>query len=332
MVQAAFAEDYKNLGNGYLADGQIVPPQGGQVESLGRYKAFFLAIADRDAIGFNGKNKGFAKGRFFAIDAGHSLEGNSRFLQVYDNMSFRDACRFSFTPRFSNFSVFDDDTRFAKFKGMLDLRALKASGKIERLFAEYRAAFDPCEGKISPAEKKLRLGIHAEINKKEAEFNDSLAKILRVAESQFKLYDALADEGTEVQEMAIETIENLEKLTSPTTWVSPRGVVPLRHLSVIPKERVAWSCHADGDRLIYHCGQPLSTKRQRLLKTFSEAADAFLEAAPEGGINLIFPKAKLEKSLPAFSEKLVAASTHTREATARARGESGLQEAKDYTP
>ena len=186
MVQAAFAEDYKNLGNGYLADGQIVPPQGGQVESLGRYKAFFLAIADRDAIGFNGKNKGFAKGRFFAIDAGHSLEGNSRFLQVYDNMSFRDACRFSFTPRFSNFSVFDDDTRFAKFKGMLDLRALKASGKIERLFAEYALHLIRAKGKFRLPKRSFALESMRKSTKKRLNLTIPLPKycvLLRASSS-----------------------------------------------------------------------------------------------------------------------------------------------------
>ncbi len=327
MLEAAFAEGYKNLGGGYLIDGQIVPPQGEQVESLGKYKAFFLAVADRDAVGFSGKNKGFVNGRFFAIDPGHSLEGDSRFLHVYDNLSFKDSHRFSFTPRFSNFSVFDDDTRFSKLRGMLDLRALKESGKIERLFDEYRAAFDPDEKEISSAEKNLRIRIHATIKKKEKEFNDSLSKILAVAESQFKFYDALAEEGAVVQERAIETIDNLEKLTSPTTWVSPKGLVPLRHLSVINKDRVTWSGHVDNDKLIYHCSKPLSPQRQSLLKMFSAAAGATLHMSTEEGTSVVFLKSNCERAFSAFSEMTVAAFTHPEESTARAKGESSQKEA-----
>ena len=219
----------KEKSNGYIKDGQIVPPNGEKVESLGRYKAFFLVTADRDAVGSRGQNKGFVKGQgnmpgtFFAIDPGHSLEGNSRFLEVDDNFSFKDTYGFSTKPRFKNFSVFDDDTRFSKFQGALNLRALQQSGKADQLFAQYRTAFTLNDATLSPEERQLRVAINAEIDKKEAEFKDSLAKILKVADNQFKLYDDLETEGPAFQEKAIETIENLEKLTSPTTWVSPRG-------------------------------------------------------------------------------------------------------------
>ncbi|MBP3730347.1 MAG: hypothetical protein J6I40_02615, partial [Mailhella sp.] len=182
MLEAKFAEGYKDMENGYIKDGQIEPPQGEKTEGLGRYKAFFLVTADRDAVGSRGQNKGFIKGKdgqpstFFAIDPGHSLEGNARFLEVNDNFFFKDTYGASTKPRFRNFSVFDDDTRFAKFQGALDLRTLKNSGKIEKLFKDYRKAFDPEEKDISAAEKSLRLKIQAEIEKKESEFNDSLAK------------------------------------------------------------------------------------------------------------------------------------------------------------
>lgn len=69
--------------NGFLKDGQITPEKRDSVESLGKYKAFFLVTADRDGVGSRGQNK------FFAIDPGHSLEGNGRFLEVNDNFSFK---------------------------------------------------------------------------------------------------------------------------------------------------------------------------------------------------------------------------------------------------
>ncbi len=334
MLQAKFAEGYKDMENGYLRDGQIVPPDGEKVESLGRYKAFFLVTADRDAVGSRGQNKGFVKGRnnrpgtFFAIDPGHSLEGNSRFLEVDDNFSFKDTYGFSTKPRFKNFSVFDDDTRFAKFQGALDLRALQQSGKADQLFAQYRTAFTLNDDTLSPEERQLRVAINAAIDKKEAEFKDSLAKILKVADNQFKLYDDLATEGPAFQEKAIETIENLEKLTSPTTWVSPRGEVPLKHLAVIPETRVAWRAHVEGGNLVYHCDQPLSELAKTQLRIFAASANAQLEIDAEGCARLTIAKAGAEKAFTVFSEKNVASATHTEEAGARAMGGDGLAEAR----
>ena len=334
MLEAKYAEGYKDMENGYLKDGQIVPPNGEKVESLGRYKAFFLVTADRDAVGSRGQNKGFVKGgdnmpgTFFAIDPGHSLEGNSRFLEVDDNFSFKDTYGFSTKPRFKNFSVFDDDTRFSKFQGALNLRELQQSGKVDQLFSQYRTAFTLNDNALTPAERQLRVAINAEIDKKEAEFKDSLAKILQVADNQFKLYDDLATEGPAFQEKAIETIENLEKLTSPTTWVSPKGQVALKHLAVIPETRVAWRAHVEDGNLVYHCDQPLSELAKTQLRAFAASAKAQLEIDAEGCARLTIDRAAADTAFTVFSEKNVASVTHTEEAAARARGEDGLAEAR----
>lgn len=336
MLEAKFAEGYKDMENGYIKDGQIVPPNGEKVESLGRYKAFFLVTADRDAVGSRGQNKGFVKGQgnmpgtFFAIDPGHSLEGNSRFLEVDDNFSFKDTYGFSTKPRFKNFSVFDDDTRFSKFQGALNLRALQQSGKADQLFAQYRTAFTLNDATLSAEERQLRVAINAEIDKKEAEFKDSLAKILKVADNQFKLYDDLESEGPAFQEKAIETIENLEKLTSPTTWVSPKGEVALKHLAVIPETRVAWRAHVEDGNLVYHCDQPLSELAKTQLRAFAASANAQLEIDAEGCAKLTIAKAAADTAFTVFSEKNVASVTHTEEAAARARGEDGLAEARAF--
>jgi len=336
MLQARFAEGYKDMEEGYIKDGQIVPPNGEETESLGRYKAFFLVTADRDAVGSRGQNKGFVKGkdgqpgRFFAIDPGHSLESNGRFLEVSDDLSFKDTYGFSTKPRFRNFSVFDDDTRFAKVQGALDLRILKQSGKIEKLFEDYRRAFDPGEAGIGPAEKELRRLIHAEIKKKEDEFNDSLAKVLTAAENQIRLHDDLAEKGPVMQEKAIETIANLEKLTSPTTWVSPKGETPLKHLAVIPETRMPWRGHVEGDNIVYHCDQPLSPEAQAHLRAMasSSGADLFIDA--DGCARLTVSLYGAEKVLDVFSEDNVARITHPDESAARALGKTGLEEAKRY--
>ena len=122
-----------------LKDGRAVPPtnkdgtKGPDPEPLGRFKAFFLVTADRDAVGRRGQNKGFVNGKFFAIDPGHSLEGNGKYLEISDDLSFKDTYGSSTKPRFENFSVFDDDTRAAKFKGVLEMRELQKSEGVQRV-------------------------------------------------------------------------------------------------------------------------------------------------------------------------------------------------------
>ena len=328
MLEAEFARGYEDLENGFLKDGQVVSKGPGTTEKLGKYKAFFLVTADRDGVGKRGQNKGFAEGKFFAIDPGHSLEGNGRYLEVDDNFAFRDTYGFSIKPRFNNFSVFDDDTRFAKFQGALELRALKNSGDADKLFTDYLGAFDPTEQGLSPAERNLRLKIREDILAKQKEFNDSMQKVLNVAGNQFALYDDLADQGPQIQEKAIETIENLEKLTSPTTWVSPQGEVALEHLQVKQETRIPWRAHVDGNNIVYHCDQPLSAQSQQKLTALAVSAGAQLEIDAEGCAKLTFAKAGADRSLSVFSENNVAKLTHPEEFAARQTGGDPLEAAR----
>ncbi len=332
MLEAKFAEGYQDMERGFIKDGQAVKPAGygDELEKLGKYKGFFMLMADRDAVGLHGQNKGFVHGKFFAIDPGHSLEGNGRFLEVSDNFSFKDNYGFSIKPRFKNFSVFDDDTRFAKFSGVAAIRDKFRSGEIGRLFDQYRAAFDPDEEGISEAEQTLRRRIIGDIGAKQRELNESVAKLLNVADSQLRLYDELSADGPETQEKAIETIENLEKLTSPTTWVSPNGTVALEHLSVIPESRVPWNAHVDGDAIVYHCDQPLSEAAKANLQRLAANSGGTVAIADDGTCSITVNRENRDRFFAAFSEKNVQTLTHTEEAAARRTGSSGLHEARGY--
>lgn len=330
MLEAKFSKGYSDMENGYIRDGQIVPPEGQKTESLGKYKAFFLVTADRDAVGSRGQNKGFVGEKFFAIDPGHSLEKNGRHLEVDDNLNFRDTFGFSTKPRFKNFSVFDDDTRFAKFKGVLELRELKKSGRAEKLFNDYLASFNPDEPEISAEEKHLREQITASVREKRAEYNDNTDKILTVSENQLHLYDDLAQDGPEIQEKAIETIENLEKLTSPTTWVSPHGEVPLKHLAVIPETRVPWRAHVEGNNIVYHCDRPISSEARNFLETLATAAGVNAEIDAEGCARITVSRDNAGKAFDVFSEKNVQKLTHVEEFSERFLGKDGLTAARDY--
>ena len=332
MLQAKFADGYKDMEAGFIKDGRIVPPKGQSAEKLGKYKAFFLLTADRDAVGRRGQNKGFAHGKFFAIDPGHSLEGNAKYLKVSDDLSFKDTYGKSTKPRFENFSVFDDDTFFSKMEGVINLRETAKRGEFKELFDKYRAAFNPNEEGISDAEKALRTKICADIDKKEAEFNESLKKILDVSANNLALYDDLDDQPPAVRQGAIETVANLEKLTSPTTWVSKKGKVPLQHLEVIPESRVPWKGTLKGDNILFICETKLSWNTTQLLEAVVKGAGGKCESDALGVTRVTIPKDKAAQFFASFNEEQVQQLTHTAEYTARKNGHDGLKEAQTYKP
>jgi len=335
MLQAKFAEGYKDMEAGFIKDGRIVPPMGkdGQpqkLESLGKYKAFFLLTADRDAVGKRGQNKGFANGKFFAIDPGHSLEGNGKYLEISDDLSFKDTYGFSTKPRFKNFSVFDDDTRFAKLQGLLALRDTARAGTFKQLFDSYRTKFDPAANGISDAEKAMRTKVIAEIEKKETEFNTQLKKLMKVGGMQMELYDSLA--GTDIQEGAIENIANLEKLCSPTTWVSKHGEVPLKHLEVKPETRVPWRAGVEGNNIVYHTDKPIPPKALEILKNLGSDFGVKADTDAFGVTRLVVPKDKADGFFRVFNEDKVAELTHPAEHSIRKFGGDGTLEAMQYKP
>ncbi len=340
MLAAKFAEGYKDMEDGMLKDGRAVPPtnkdgtKGPDPEPLGRFKAFFLVTADRDAVGRRGQNKGFVNGKFFAIDPGHSLEGNGKYLKISDDLSFKDTYGSSTKPRFENFSVFDDDTRAAKLRGVLEMRELQKSGAFKKVFDDYRKAFDPNEGGISDAEKTLRGRIITEINAKEKEFNESINKLMRVAGMQLELHDDLKELAPQVnRDDAVGTLANLEKLTSPTTWVSKRGQVALNHLEVLPESRVPWRAHVEGDNVVYYCDKPLSKAVQNTLRAMlSQCPSSFLDVDGQGTTRVVIPIVGHEDAFKALSEENVVKFTHAKEYQTMAEGGDRLKVAKTYVP
>ena len=338
MLSAKFAKGYKDMEDGMLKDGRAVPPtnadgsKGPDPEPLGKYKAFFLLTADRDGVGKRGQNKGFINGKFFAIDPGHSLEGNGKYLDISDDFSFKDTFGKSSKPRFNNFSVFDDDTRFSKLQGMLELREIAKSGAFENLFNDYLAAFSPEADNLEPAEVELRKKITADIKEKKAEFDQQLSRLTKIFGMQLELCDRLAADGPAMQEGAINTLSHLEMLSSPTTWVSKKGEVALKHLEVRPETRIPWRAGVDGDNIVYHCDKPLPPSARKFIETLAANSGATLETDATGITRLSVPKADAARIFAAFSEENVQKLTHPEEYAARKTGGDALKVAKDYKP
>lgn len=338
MLAAKFAAGYKDMEAGMLKDGRAVPGKDAHgnplpdPEPLGKYKAFFLLTADRDGVGKRGQNKGFINGKFFAIDPGHSLEGNGKYLKISDDFSFKDTYGRSSKPRFNNFSVFDDDTRFAKLSGLVNLRETAKSGAFEKLFNDYKAAFNPEADGLSDDEIAMRTKICAEIDKKKAEFDTQLKRLLGIGGMQLELYDDLAADGPAMQEKAINTISHLEMLTSPTTWTSKHGEVALKHLEVKPETRVPWRAYAEGDSIEFHCDKPLDASLVKMLEGMAENSGAVYTCDAAGVSRITVPKADAERFFAIFSEENVQKMTHPDEYVARMSGEDSLKVAKDYAP
>ncbi len=321
MLEAKFAKGYQDFDGNFLKDGRIsVDSDEQQPEALGRYKAMFLLLADRDAVGSHGQNKGLINGKtFFAIDPGHSLEGNGKSLEIHDNFSFRDTKIGPHGKRFANFSVFDDDTRYNKLQGVLELRRLftevvgdDGQTAIDKLFSDYRAAFPTTGG--TREENALNVKIQSRINEMETELRTQMARITEVFHSQLAAYDAIEPA---LRAGTIELTENLEKLTSPTTWKSKNGEVKLTHLEVIEETRIPWKVEVQGDNIVYTAAKAIPEEAQQALQDFLPNGTGGHITFVRGVPTLTVPRADAERIFSAFNEQRIAEQTHPEEFAAR---------------
>lgn len=312
MLVSKFAHGYRDFDGNFLKDGRLVGRQDAhgnvieQPEDIGRYKAMFLLLADRDAVGSHGQNKGIVNGHFFAIDPGHSLEGNGAALEIHDDFSFKDTQGGVFEKRFLNFSVFDDSNRSEKLKGMVAIRDAFVHGDFENIFNEYEARFpadDP------HADQALSQAIQTRIREMRAEFNGQYDRMMGVFGGQLDVYDHFValtpgDDATACR--VIDAVENLERLTSPTVATSKHGEVQLRHLEVTPETRVPWKVRVAPDGAVVYSCDKLPEGRKPLLANMLQRAGVTDVAADAGGaFTFTVPQANLPAFLGAFTEDAV---------------------------
>ena len=312
MLVSKFAHGYRDFDGNFLRDGRLVGRQDAhgnvieQPEDIGRYKAMFLLLADRDAVGSHGQNKGIVNGHFFAIDPGHSLEGNGAALEIHDDFSFKDTQGGVFEKRFLNFSVFDDSNRSEKLKGMVAIRDAFVHGDFDNIFNAYALRFpadDP------HADQALSQAIQTRIREMRAEFNGQYDRMMGVFGGQLAVYDHFlaltpGDDATACR--VIDAVENLERLTSPTVATSKHGEVQLRHLEVTPETRVPWKVRvAPGGAVVYSCDR-LPEGRKPLLENMLQGAGVTeVEAGTDGSFTFTVPQANLPAFLGAFTEDAV---------------------------
>ena len=309
MLVSKFANGYRDFDGNFLKDGRLVGRQDAhgnvieQPEDIGRYKAMFLLLADRDAVGSHGQNKGIVNGRFFAIDPGHSLEGNGAALEIHDDFSFRDTKGSVFEKRFLNFSVFDDSNRSEKLKGMVAIR--NAHQEFTFIFNEYAARF-PVNG---GGDQALNQAIQTRIREMRSEFTEQYARLMEVFGEQIDVYDHFVEPTTGDDTTAcrvIDAVENLERLTSPTVSTSKHGEVQLRHLEVTPETRVPWKVRVAPDgAVVYSCDRLPEGRKPLLANMLQRAGVTEVEADAGGAFTFTVPQANLPAFLGAFTEDVV---------------------------
>lgn len=312
MLVSKFAHGYRDFDGNFLRDGRLVGRQDAhgnvieQPEDIGRYKAMFLLLADRDAVGSHGQNKGIVNGHFFAIDPGHSLEGNGAALEIHDDFSFKDTQGGVFEKRFLNFSVFDDSNRSEKLKGMVAIRDAFVHGDFDNIFNAYALRFpadDP------HADQALSQAIQTRIREMRSEFTEQYDRMMGVFGEQIDVYDHFValtpgDDATACK--VIDAVENLERLTSPTVSTSKHGEVQLRHLEVTPETRVPWKVRVAPDgAVVYSCDRLPEGRKPLLANMLQGAGVTEVEADAGGAFTFTVPQANLPAFLGAFTEDAV---------------------------
>ena len=112
------------------------------MSELGRNKILLLLMADRDALGSTGGNKGYVGNSFIGIDPGHALEGGllGRRGDVRSDFSFAQP---GLVPSlgYKNFSMFDQSTLAEKMEGVRMIASLARSKADTGIFDSYAREF-----------------------------------------------------------------------------------------------------------------------------------------------------------------------------------------------
>jgi hypothetical protein len=207
------------------------------INQLGRNKIHMLAMADRDALGSSGGNKGFADNTFIGIDPGHALEENllGRTGDVHSDFSFDQPSKIE-KRGYKNFTIFDQQPLSEKMEGVRKMKELRDSGADVAIFDDYAEKFD---GTHNP-----QLNFADEINGMKAGWVQRRDDILGVFAERLAVDDfqfqkgASPDRQKELANKTLDILDNLEKLTSKTSDLSPKGKVQLERPRVT--ERREW--------------------------------------------------------------------------------------------
>ena len=323
MMRAKIADNYTDLDGKVRVEGRAEPEpvirngyinHNAKIKGIPEQKIFLLLFGDRDAVGSTGQNKGFVteggQRKFYAIDMGHSLEGED--VTVYDDFSIDK------NKKFKNYTVFDDYLRSEKFKGVRQLAKASTLESFSRVFAEYENHFktykrgggDPLGLGAKTVDKIL-----AQIATMKDELYKRYAAIYTTFRPQLILHKELSDElGKEKYgDCAINLIDAMEKETSKcfTSVGKGRNAMPLAHKQIYAGKRTPWTGELlpNGDLKI-SCKKKLSSgwknaaehEMQRYIPENVDFGSVRLQDDRDGKPYFVVPRNLLRQYLDAFAD------------------------------
>lgn len=268
-------------GSVYIKDGVLVknsrlptdlpgefngPPQlHAGIEELGDKKVMMLLLADRDALGSNGGNKGYVDNQFFAIDPGHALEEKllSKRGDVKSDLSFDPASAIKRND-YKNFSIFDQSTFAQKMEGVRKLQQLQ--GRDSALFDEYAKQYGPENGSEALDFRDQLLATQAQYIGRRNDILQTFSSRLAVDNYEF---GAQVDNDPALKrnyrDQTLNLLDGLEKLTSATVGRADgkKDGVRLNIPQVRkPADRKAWDVRQNGDNIVFSFhGKPAEARK-----------------------------------------------------------------------
>ena len=236
---------------------------------MGRYKAVFSLLADVDAVGSQGQNKGTVGKQFFAIDPGHSLDEGSMLGEIPES-DFR--IKSEGHGSYKNFAVFDQSPFSERMRGLKDTLDRVDGQEVRQLFESYKEQFGD-----NAASDELRFKADIEhwnalLDARVVRFREKFAD--RLAVYGFDMSPALsgANAGDAIKQretacdQVLDSLDALEKISSRHSWVqewkakergrTQRYQLKLAYPEVKSADRQAWTVTqgksvADRDSLIF---------------------------------------------------------------------------------
>ncbi|KTD47922.1 hypothetical protein Lqui_2186 [Legionella quinlivanii] len=255
----------KTVNGRFLADDSV--------KDLGQSLPLVLAQGDRDVLGSQGQNKGRVGEHFFGFDFGHAYREDNPILDsLKDDFTFIQPA--DTNKKFKNISAFYDAPMSEKMMGMFYLYrmdpdaagkvfSLQEQRKIEEMIRAYSAKnpdFAMRIARIQTIDKisdKVKTELSARSNQNVL-FDQYVHEVEhafeRASTAHRKMFQIFKQKMLMTPEQ-VDVLDNLNKLSNPTSILSGDGQVVLSHLRIMPTKQPAlnWKLgHKDGEYL-FHC-------------------------------------------------------------------------------
>ncbi|MFY3974792.1 hypothetical protein ACOTHX_01310 [Achromobacter xylosoxidans] len=268
------------------------------INELGRNKILMLLMADRDALGSRGGNKGYVGNTFVGIDPGHALEEDRLGVtgDVHSDFSFNQPKGPTFMG-YKNFTVFDQSSLAEKMEGVRMIAHLKQSQADEQLFDRYAQEFSANNNR--PPEARFDATI---VNLKALYIarRDGLLNVFapRLAVDSFAFgFQEPAAQYFAMRDATLNALDGLEKLTSKTTATTKSGI-DLEYPQVkSPSDRKEWNVTQDpatGDLLFVSAGKSVTQMRTAVQNFLPNTVQGHtLQVGPQNTLTLRIPVAQV---------------------------------------